>query len=128
MFKSNVVAVVLICAKECNNEIFFFQSSRLMEDNSDLSMNSFLFNDKKELDASSLIKLNLYLNSSDQSVKPYQIDYNVLLLSYSMWEGKSLEEFCEKQTLSYFLFNPQNDSAEAREAMYMDIREFLMGN
>ena len=99
-----------------------------MEDNSDPAMASFLFNDKNELDASSLIRLNLYLNSSDQSIKPYQIDYNVLLLSYQMWEGKSLEEFCEKQTLSYFLFNPQNDSAEAREAMYMDIREFLMGN
>ncbi len=98
-----------------------------MEDNSDLSMDSFLFNDKKELEPSSLIKLNLYLNSSDQSFKPYQIDYNILLLSYGMWEGRNLEEFCKKQTLSYFLFNPQNDSAEAREAMYMDIREFLMG-
>lgn len=99
-----------------------------MEDNSDLPTNSFLFNDQNELDPSSLIKLNLYLNSSDQFFKPYQIDYNVLLLSYSMWRGKNLEEFCEKQTLSYFLFNPQHDSAEAREAMYMDIREFLMGN
>lgn len=100
-----------------------------MEDNANLSMDTFLFNDKGELDASSLIKFNLYLNSSsDQCIKPYQIDYNVLLLSYAMWEGKSLEEFCKKQTLSYFLFNPQNDSAEAREAMYMDIREFLMGN
>jgi hypothetical protein len=99
-----------------------------MEDYSDYSMDSFLFNEKGELDTSSLIKLNLYLNTTDQSLKPYQIDYNVLLLSYQMWGGKSLEEFCEKQTLSYFLFNPQNDSAEAREAMYMDIREFLMGN
>lgn len=99
-----------------------------MEDTSNYAMESFLFNDRKELDASSIIKLSLYLNTSDQSLKPYQIDYNVLLLSYQMWEGKSLEEFCEKQTLSYFLFNPQNDSAEAREAMYMDIREFLTGN
>ena len=98
-----------------------------MKDNSDSKMDSFLFNEKKELDPSSLIKLNLYLNASDDSIKPYQIDYNILLLSYQMWDGKCLEEFCERQTLSYFLFNPQKDSAEAREAMYMDIREFLMG-
>ena len=99
-----------------------------MEDNLEHSSDSFLFNEKNELDTSSLIKLNLYLNTSDSAIKPYQLDYNILLLSYQMWEGKSLEEFCEKQTLSYFLFNPQNDSAEAREAMYMDIREFLSGN
>ena len=99
-----------------------------MEDHTDYPLDSFLFNEKRELDASSLIKLNLYLNTSDQSLKPYQIDYNVLLLSYQFWGGRSLEAFCEKQTLSYFLFNPQNDSAEAREAMYMDIREFLIGN
>lgn len=99
-----------------------------MKDNTYGLTNSFLFNDKNELDPSSLIKLNLYLYTADSANKPYQIDYNVLLLSYQMWEGSCLEEFCEKQTLSYFLFNPQNDSAEAREAMYMDIREFLMGN
>lgn len=99
-----------------------------MENNPEPSVDSFLFNDKNELSPSSLIKLNLYLNTTDRNVKPYQIDYNILLLSYHAWNGRSLEEFCEKQTLSYFLFNPQNDSAEAREAMYMDIREFLMGN
>ena len=99
-----------------------------MDDNSERVMDSFLCNDNNELDASSLIRLNLYLNCTDHSVKPYQIDYNVLLLSYHLWEGKSFEEFCKKQTLSYFLFNPHHDSAEAREAMYMDIREFLMGN
>jgi len=98
-----------------------------MEDDPDYPMDSFLFDGKNELSPASLIKLNLYLSASDLSSKPYQIDYNVLLLSYQMWGGKSLEEFCKKQTLSYFLFNPQNDSAEAREAMYMDIREFLMG-
>jgi len=89
---------------------------------------SFLFNEKQELDISSLIKLNLYLNATDAREKPYHIDYNILLLSYQKWQGKDLEEFCEKQTLSYFLFNPHHDSAEAREAMYMDIREFLIGN
>ncbi|UOY07261.1 hypothetical protein L0P88_01610 [Muricauda sp. SCSIO 64092] len=99
-----------------------------MENNPEPSVDSFLFNDKNELSPSSLIKLNLYLNTTDRNLKPYQIDYNILLLSYQAWSGRSLEEFCEKQTLSYFLFNPQNDSAEAREAMYMDIREFLMGN
>ena len=88
---------------------------------------SFLFDKDNHLDFNSLIKLNIYLNMENQDLKPYQIDYNVLLLSYQMWGGKSFEEFCRKQTLSYFLFNPQNDSAEAREAMYMDIREFLIG-
>lgn len=99
-----------------------------MEDNSDDLSSCFLFNEKRELSPSSLIKLNLYLNTSDQKRKPYNLDYNILLLSYQMWQGHDLEEFCEKQTLSYFLFNPQHDSAEAREAMYMDIREFLIGN
>ncbi len=98
-----------------------------MKSKQKVSPKSFLFDKHDQLSSSSLIKLNLYLNSSDNSIKPYQIDYNVLLLSYQMWQGTDLEEFCEKQTLSYFLFNPQNDSAEAREAMYMDIREFLMG-
>ena len=98
-----------------------------MENNPRTKGHSFLFDDDQRLDHASLIKLNLYLNSTDKNFKPYQIDYNILLLSYQMWKGKDLEEFCEKQTLSYFLFNPQNDSAEAREAMYMDIREFLIG-
>ncbi|MEN1783616.1 MAG: hypothetical protein AAGF77_00620 [Bacteroidota bacterium] len=99
-----------------------------MKKRSQFKSRSFLCNEIEELNAASLIKLNLYLNSTDSNFKPYQIDYNVLLLSYRMWQGTDLEEFCEKQTLSYFLFNPQNDSAEAREAMFMDIREFLSGN
>lgn len=99
-----------------------------MEENSKPLSDSFLFDDNNQLDEASLIKLNLYLNATDRKEKPYHIDYNILLLSYQMWEGKNLEEFCKKQTLSYFLFNPQHDSAEAREAMYMDIREFLTGN
>ncbi len=98
-----------------------------MEETPESKSSSFLCNDNQELDAASLIRLNLYLNTTDKNLKPYHIDYNILLLSYQMWKGQDLEEFCEKQTLSYFLFNPQNDSAEAREAMYMDIREFLIG-
>lgn len=88
---------------------------------------SFLFKGEQELDLSALVKLSLYLHATDKSLKPYQIDYTVLLMSYKLWGSKSLEEFCVNQTLSYFLFNPQNDSAVAREAMYMEIREFLMG-
>ena len=88
---------------------------------------SFLCDGNQNFEDFSLIKFNLYLNTTDKKIKPYQLDYNILLLSYQLWKGKDLEEFCEKQTLSYFLFNPQNDSAEAREAMYMDIREFLSG-
>ena len=89
---------------------------------------SFLFSESSELSLLSLFKLNLYLNDTNAQLKPYQIDYNILMLSYRMWKGKDLEEFCEKQTLSYFLFNPHHDSAEAREALFMEIREFLMGN
>ncbi|MBT8238424.1 MAG: hypothetical protein HKO81_02395 [Flavobacteriaceae bacterium] len=89
---------------------------------------SFLIDQDNKLNYSALFKLNLYLNALDTHKKPYTIDYNTLLLSYHMWKGKNVEEFCEKQTISHFLFNPQNDSAEAREAFYMDIREFLLGN
>ncbi|WP_350285285.1 hypothetical protein [uncultured Croceitalea sp.] len=89
---------------------------------------SFLFDEELGLSDLSIFKLNLYLNAIDADAKPYQIDYNTLLMSYHLWKGSDLEEFCEKQTISYFLFNPQNDSAEAREAFYMDIREFLGGN
>ncbi|MEM8506297.1 MAG: hypothetical protein AAF717_00650 [Bacteroidota bacterium] len=98
-----------------------------MENRPKSKFSSFLYNEDNELDAASLILLNLYLNTTDRNLKPYHIDYNILLLSYQLWKGQDLEEFCEKQTLSYFLFNPQNDSAEAREALYMDIREFLIG-
>ena len=87
---------------------------------------SFLLDSESSLDRQSLYLLNLYLNTEE--AKPYKIDYNTLLMSYHLWKGDKIEDFCEKQTISYFLFNPQNDSAEAREAFYMDIREFLVGN
>lgn len=87
---------------------------------------SFLLDNDSSIDSQSLYLLNLYLNTSE--AKPYKIDYNTLLMSYHLWQGDNIEDFCEKQTISYFLFNPQNDSAEAREALYMDIREFLIGN
>ena len=88
---------------------------------------SFLFNEGKEPSLNSLINLNLILNGLEFDKKPYQIDYQVLLMSYSSWKGNNLDEFCHKQTLSYFLFNPQNDSAVAREALFIEIREFLAG-
>lgn len=87
---------------------------------------SFLLNNESFLETQSLYLLNLYLNTAE--AKPYSIDYNTLLMSYHLWKGDNIEEFCEKQTISYFLFNPHNDSSEAREAFYMDIREFLVGN
>lgn len=87
---------------------------------------SFLFNNEDNIDKHSIYMLNLYLNAFDK--KPYSIDYNTILMSYHLWKGSDIEDFCESQTVSYFLFNPQNDSAEAREAFYMDIREFLIGN
>ena len=65
----------------------------------------------------SLISLNLILNGLDNEKKPYKIDYQNVMMSYSLWKGTCLDEFCHKQALSYFLFNPQNDSAVAREAL-----------
>lgn len=87
---------------------------------------SFLFDSEYNIDYKSLFMLNLYLNGTDE--KPYTLDYNTLLMSYNMWEGDDVEHFCEIHTISYFLFNPEKASAEAREALYMDIREFLLGN
>ncbi|MEX0313671.1 MAG: hypothetical protein AB3N18_05805 [Allomuricauda sp.] len=87
---------------------------------------SFLTNEPADLDYS-IFQLNLYLNGYSDASKPYKIDYHLLLMSYHLWEGKDLEEFCQKQTISYFLMNPSNDSAEAREAFCLEIREFFLG-
>ena len=88
----------------------------------------FLLDADHQLDAYSIFKLNIYLNALNDEEKPYLINYNTLLMSYHLWQGKNLDDFCEKQTISYFLLNPSHDSAEAREAMYLEIREFLGGN
>lgn len=88
---------------------------------------SFLFEEDSLLCENSLINLNLILNGLADDKKPYQIDYHTLLMSYSLWKGNNLDEFCHKQTLSYFLFNSKYDSAVAREAFYIEIREFLSG-
>ncbi len=93
----------------------------------DLQLPSFLPIETKTLEYS-LFLLNLYLNGYGEKHKPYTIDYHTLLLSYHFWGKKSLEEFCQNQTLSYFLLHPNDDSAEAREAFYIEIREFLTGN
>ena len=74
----------------------------------------------------SLVNLNFILNGLDNDKKPYKIDYQLVMISYSLWKGNNLDEFCHRQALSYFLFNPQNDSAVAREALYIEIREFLL--
>lgn len=97
-----------------------------MDKNEPTLISSFLTDDYKNLDHS-IFLLNLYLNGYEE-VKPYKIDYNTVLMSYHMWKGKNLDEFCQSQTLSYFLLNPNNDSAEAREAFCIEIREFLLGN
>ncbi|MBS9461437.1 hypothetical protein LV716_13750 [Flagellimonas sp. HMM57] len=97
-----------------------------MNDNKSTPTFSFLTNEYSELD-SSVFLLNLYLNGYNASNKPYKIDYNTLLVSYHLWEGSDLDEFCHDQALGYFLFNPLNDSAEAREAFSIEIREFLSG-
>ncbi|MEM8999773.1 MAG: hypothetical protein AAGB24_05875 [Bacteroidota bacterium] len=97
-------------------------------DDKELSKIATFLNEESNDLKSSIFKLNLYLNAYEQENKPYKIDYNTLLLSYHMWKGKDLDEFCQKHTISHFLFNPNNDSAEAREAFYMEIREFLSGH
>jgi hypothetical protein len=98
-----------------------------MSNNLPKTLPSFLFKEDNKLCKDSLINLNLILNGLANDKKPYQIDYNTLLMSYSLWKGTNLDEFCHKQALSYFLFNPKNDSAVAREALYIEIREFLTG-
>ncbi|MEM9646992.1 MAG: hypothetical protein AAF969_00820 [Bacteroidota bacterium] len=87
---------------------------------------SFLTYESKSLDYS-LFQLNLFLNGYDEVSKPYRIDYNTLLMSYHLSPGRNLDEFCEDQTIGYFLLNPAHDSAEAREAFCLEIREFLTG-
>ncbi|WP_350290911.1 hypothetical protein [uncultured Croceitalea sp.] len=99
-----------------------------MKDDLPKVLPSFLFKEDNKLCEDSLINLNLILNGLANDKKPYQIDYHTLLLSYSLWKGTDLDEFCHKQALSYFLFNPKNDSAVAREALYIEIREFLSGS
>ncbi len=89
-------------------------------------ISSFLYDDKMNLEYS-IFCLNLYLNAFSDSDKPYKIDYQTVLTSYYLWKGKNLEEFCQDQTVSYFLMNPLNDSPEAREAFSLEIREFLSG-
>ena len=93
----------------------------------DLQLPSFLPMEAKPLEYS-LFLLNLYLNGYGEKHKPYKIDYHTLLMSYHLWKNKDLDEFCQNQTLSYFLLHPSADSAEAREAFYFEIREFLGGN
>ncbi|WP_435622841.1 hypothetical protein [Flagellimonas sp.] len=97
-----------------------------MNKNLSTQISSFLVDDTLNLDYS-IFRLNLYLNGLGDAYKPYKIDYHTVLTSYYLWGGKNLEEFCQDQTVSYFLMNPMNDSPEAREALSLEIREFLSG-
>ncbi len=98
-----------------------------MKNNLSKASPSFLFEENTKVCKDSLITLNLILNGLASEKKPYQINYHTLLMSYSLWQGTDLDDFCHKQALSYFLFNPQNDSEVAREALFIEIREFLAG-
>lgn len=89
-------------------------------------ISSFLTNDPNELDYS-IFRLNLYLSGYGEAYKPYKIDYQILMISYHLWNGKDLDEFCQEQTISYFLMHPTHASPEAREAFCLEIREFLSG-
>ncbi|AKA33917.1 MAG: hypothetical protein CMH48_11970 [Muricauda sp.] len=98
-----------------------------MDDRNECPSPTFLdFEEKKELDRS-VFWLNMYLNGFQPAKKPYKIDYNTLLVSYHLWQGDDLDEFCFDQANSYFLFNPEYDSRAAREALFLEIREFLSG-
>ena len=97
-----------------------------MSKNLNSQISSFLLDETQNLEYS-IFRLNLYLNGYSEAYKPYRIDYNTILTSYYLWGGQNLEEFCQDQTLSYFLMNPINDSPEAREAFSLEIREFLSG-
>jgi len=97
-----------------------------MDKNVSPQISSFLLNEKLNLEYS-VFCLNLYLNGFSEADKPYKINYQTVLTSYYLWKGRNLEEFCQNQTLSYFLMNPLNDSPEAREAFSLEIREFLSG-
>jgi hypothetical protein len=88
---------------------------------------TFLSGKEKDFKAS-IFQLNLYLNGLAENQKPYKIDYHTLLMSYKLWKGKDLDEFCYKQTVSHFLLNPDNACNVAREAFFIEIREFLSKN
>lgn len=98
-----------------------------MKNNCPKVLPSFLFNENKQPSKDSLINLNLVLSGLPSDKKPYHINYQMLLMSYAFWKGDDLDEFCYKQALSYFLFHPRNDSAVAREALFIEIREFFLG-
>ena len=76
---------------------------------------------------STLFYLNLYLGGFNAAKKPYKIHYQLLVMSWAQWGGKNLEDFCHRETLSYFLFNSKSDSPAAREAYYHEIKEFISG-
>ncbi|UJH67866.1 hypothetical protein [Allomuricauda sp. SCSIO 65647] len=98
-----------------------------MNDKKDSLTPTFLeFEEKQDLEQS-VFWLNMYLNGFQEAKKPYRIDYNTLLMSYHLWKGDDLDEFCFDQANSYFLFNPEYDSRAAREALFLEIREFLAG-
>lgn len=97
-----------------------------MDNTKPTNTTSFLAHEYENLDYS-IFQLNLFLNAYGEVHKPYKIDYNILLMSYHLWKGGDIDEFCQDQTISYFLLNPSYDSAEAREAFCMEIREFLLG-
>ncbi|PRX54241.1 hypothetical protein [Flagellimonas meridianipacifica] len=97
-----------------------------MNKNLNTQISSFLLDETLNFNHS-IFRLNLYLSGYSEAYKPYKIDYHTVLTSYYLWGGQNLEEFCQDQTLSYFLLNPINDSPEAREALSLEIREFLSG-
>ena len=76
---------------------------------------------------STLFYLNLYLGGFEAARKPYKIHYQLLMISWEQWGKRKVDEFCHRETLSYFMFNAKMDSPVAREAYYHEIKEFITG-
>lgn len=77
---------------------------------------------------STLFYLNFYRSRPQQGLLPsFHVQYHLVLLSWKKWGKKNLDEFCQRETQSYFLFNPKSDSPEAREAYCAEIKAFISG-
>lgn len=76
---------------------------------------------------STLFYLNFYPGGFRKNPEPFRVHYQLLLISWNKWAGKDLEEFCNRETLSYFLFNAKHDSPANREAYFNEIKEFISG-
>ena len=74
-----------------------------------------------------LIYLNFIRSRPQGLLLPFRVQYQLVLLSWKKWGENNLDEFCQRETQSHFLFNPKSDSPEAREAYCAEIKAFISG-